>query len=61
MKTVVHCCRHILLRIGGGADWRDVTSETSLRRVVEESGHRQLLALVTATAHLVRRSRRARL
>lgn len=60
MKTVAHCCRHILLRIGGGADWRDVMSEASLRRIVEESGHRQLLALVTATAHLVRRSARTR-
>lgn len=56
MKTIAHCCRHILLRIAGGADWRDVTSPESLSQIVTESGHRQLLALVTATAHLVRRS-----
>lgn len=60
MKTVAYCCRHILLRIGGGADSRDVTSKASLDRIVEESGHRQLLALVTATAHLVKRSNRMR-
>lgn len=56
MKTVAHCCRHVLLRIAGGADWRDVISPASLSNIVAESGHRQLLALVTATAHLVKRS-----
>ena len=56
MKSIAHCCRHILLRIAGGADWRDVTSAESLRHIVAESGHRQLLALVTATAHLAKRS-----
>lgn len=56
MKTITHCCRYILLRIAGGADWRDVTSQKSLSQIVTESGHRQLLALVTATAHLAKRS-----
>jgi hypothetical protein len=56
MKTVAHCCRNILLRIAGGADWRDVTRPENLLGVVAESGHRQLLALVTATAHLAKRS-----
>lgn len=56
MKTVAHCCRHILLRVAGGADWRDVVSPTNLSRIVAESGHRQLLALVTATAHLAKRA-----
>lgn len=56
MKTIAHCCRHILLRIAGGADWRDVTSNESLSDIVTASGHRQLLALVTATAHLAKRS-----
>jgi hypothetical protein len=61
MKTIVHCCRHLLLRIAGGADWRDVSSARSLQHIVAESGHGQLLALVTATAHLAKRSaRRAR-
>lgn len=56
MKTIAHCCRNILLRIAGGADWRDVTSRKNLSHIVAESGHRQLLALVTATAHLAKRS-----
>jgi hypothetical protein len=56
MKTIAHCCRHILLRIAGGADWRDITSTESLRRIAVESGHRQLLALVTATAQFAKRS-----
>ena len=58
MKTIAHCCRHVLLRIAGGADWRDVTSVKSLQHIVAESGHGQLLALVTATAHLAKRSAR---
>lgn len=58
MKTIAHCSRNILLRIAGGADWRDVTSQTSLAHIVKESGHRQLLAIVTATAHLVKRASR---
>ena len=56
MKTIAHCCRNILLRIAGGANWRDVTSRESLAAIVTESGNRQLLALVTATAHLAKRS-----
>ena len=60
MKTIATCCRYILLRIAGGADWRDVTSSDSLRHIIEESGHRQLLALVTATAHLAKRSANGR-
>ena len=56
MKTIAHCCRHILLRIAGGADWRVVTRPENLLGIVAESGHRQLLALVTATAHLAKRS-----
>ena len=56
MKTIAHCCRHVLLRIAGGADWREVASAESWKRIVAESGHRTLLAMVTATAHLARRS-----
>ena len=57
MKTIAQCCRYVLLRLAGGADWRDVTSPHSWQRIVAESGHRQLMALVTATAHLARRSK----
>ena len=60
MKTVAHCCRQILLRLAGGARWQDVMAAENLRRMVDESGHRQLLALVTATAHLAKRSARVR-
>ena len=56
MKTIAYCCRNILLRISGGADWRDVSRPENLSGIVAESGHRQLLALVTATAHLAKRS-----
>ncbi|MDM0119002.1 hypothetical protein [Variovorax arabinosiphilus] len=56
MKTVTQCCRHILLRVAGGANWHDVTSDASLEHIVAESGHRQLLALVAATAHLANRA-----
>ena len=59
MKTIAQCCRYVLLRLAGGADWRDVTSAQSWQRIVAESGHRQLMALVTATAHLSRRSKQA--
>jgi hypothetical protein len=56
MKSIAYCCRNVLLRIAGGADWRDVTSVKNMSQTVAESGHRQLLALVTATAHLAKRS-----
>lgn len=50
MKSIAHCCRHILLRIGGGADVKDVTSSKSLQEIVKGSGHRQLMAFVGSTA-----------
>jgi hypothetical protein len=59
MKTIAQCCRYALLRIAGGASWSDVTSPASWRQIVAESGHRQLMAFVTATARFSQRPRRA--
>jgi hypothetical protein len=50
MKTVSQVCRHVLLRIAGGANWRDVSSPGSWQRIVDESGHKSLMAVVTASA-----------
>ena len=56
MKTVVHACRHVLLRIAGGARWQDVTSPTSWQDVVTKSGHQSLMAIVSASASKHRKS-----
>lgn len=50
MKTVAHASRHVLLRIAGGADWRDVTSPASWVDIVTESGHKSLMAIVSASS-----------
>lgn len=52
MKTVAHAARHVLLRIAGGADVDAATSAGAWRACVEGSGHRTLMALVSATAAL---------
>jgi hypothetical protein len=54
MKTVAHAARHVLLRIAGGADWHDVTSPQSWQRIVGESGHKTLMAVVSAAAAKLR-------
>lgn len=54
MKTVAHACRHALLRIGGGADPAGVTSPSSWDSIVAGSGHRALMALVSAVAPRLR-------
>ena len=54
MKTVAQSCRNALLRIAGGADWRDVTSPGSWRRIVAGCGHRSLMSLVSAAAPRLR-------
>jgi hypothetical protein len=54
MKTVAQSCRNALLRIAGGADWRDVTSPGSLRRIVAGCGHMSLMSLVSAAASRLR-------
>lgn len=58
MKTVAQACRHVLLRIAGGADIEAVTSADAWRACVEGCGHRALMALVSATAALRGVSRR---
>jgi hypothetical protein len=50
MQTIAMSCRHVLLRIAGGADWRDVTRPQSMRSIVAGCGHKTLMALVSAVA-----------
>lgn len=50
MKTVAMASRHVLLRVAAGADPADVTSLDSLRQIVAGTGHRTLMALVSAAA-----------
>lgn len=50
MKTVAHASRHVLLRIAGGARWQDVISPASWQEIVADSGHRSLMAIVSASA-----------
>jgi hypothetical protein len=52
MKTVAQACRHVLLRIAGGADIDMATSAEAWRTAVENCGHGMLMALVSATAAL---------
>ncbi len=59
MKTVAQACRHVLLRIAGGADVETVISAEAWRSAVEGCGHRTLMALVSATAALRGVGRRA--
>jgi len=56
MKTVAQASRHVLLRVAGGADWRDVTSAGSLRTIVAGCGHKALMAVVSAVAPRLRQS-----
>jgi len=52
MKTIVQSCRHVLLRIAGGAAVEDATSAEAWRTTVESTGHRALMSFVSATAAL---------
>lgn len=52
MKTVAQACRHVLLRVAGGADVEAATSLEAWRVAVDGSGHGTLMALVSATAAL---------
>lgn len=52
MKT--QACRHALLRLGGGARLREVTSAASWRAIVQGCGHRNLMAMVSAAAPRLR-------
>jgi hypothetical protein len=54
MKSVTQACRHVLLRVAGGADWHDVTSPESWRHIVVGTGHRALMAIVSAAAPKLR-------
>jgi len=56
MKTVAQACRHVLLRVAGGADWHDATSPESWQRIVADSGHRALMAIVSAAAPKLRQA-----
>jgi len=56
MKTVAQACRHVLLRVAGGADWHDATSPESWQRIVADSGHRTLMAIVSAAAPKLRQA-----
>jgi hypothetical protein len=59
MKTVVQTARHVLLRVAAGAHPDDVTAPASLRSIVAASGHRTLMALVTALSPRTGRHRSA--
>jgi hypothetical protein len=50
MKTVAQACRHLLLRLGGGARPREETSAASWRAIVQGCGHRTLMAMVSGAA-----------
>jgi len=54
MKTVAHACRHVLLRLAGGAEWDDVTAPESWQAIVADSGHKPLMAIVSAAAPKLR-------
>lgn len=56
MKTVAQVCRHTLLRIASGISVDEATSPEAWRAAVDDSGHRTLMALVSATAALRGRS-----
>lgn len=51
MRTIAQVSRHVLLRIAGGADWRVTTSDSSWLKLVSQSSHKALMAIVNATAH----------
>lgn len=50
MKTIAQIGRHILLRIASGADPKTVISHESLCGIVANSGHKQLMSIVGASA-----------
>lgn len=59
MKTVALSARHALLRIAGGADPCDLLRTETLRSIVERTGHRTLMAVVSAnTSRLQRQPKR---
>ncbi len=55
MKTIAQSARHVLLRVAGGTDPQDVTSETALRDIVSHCGHQALMAIVSAAAPRLRK------
>ena len=56
MKSVALSARHALLRIAGGADPGDMMKTATLRRIVEGTGHKALMAVVTAITPRLRKS-----
>jgi hypothetical protein len=58
MKTIAQASRHVLLRVAGGADWRDATSHESWQSIVAGTGHKTLMAIVSAAAPKLRQSAR---
>lgn len=57
MRSVAMSARHALLRIAGGADPSDLMAVSTLRSIVEGTGHTMLMAVVTAiTPRLRKRS-----
>ena len=55
MKSIAQSARHVLLRVAGGADPADVTSESALRDIVAHCGHQALMAIVSAVAPRLRK------
>ena len=57
MRSVAMSARHALLQIAGGADPSDLMAVSTLRSIVEGTGHTMLMAVVTAiTPRLRKRS-----
>lgn len=50
MKTVAQVSRNVLLRIAGGANWREATQRNAWLQVVSQSSHKALMAIVSAGA-----------
>jgi hypothetical protein len=50
MKTIATASRHLLLRIGSGVDPDEITEPKSLREIVAATGHKTLMAIVSAGA-----------
>jgi len=46
----------VLLRVASGANWHDVTSPESWQHIVAQSGHRALMAIVSAAAPKLRQA-----
>jgi hypothetical protein len=55
MRSVAMSARHALLRIAGGADPSNLMSVSTLRSIVEGTGHTMLMAVVTAITPRLRK------